>query len=138
MMRPSVPLPHLQPMKWIPEIRTFLGKRDLQLKLERSFVPKPQRVNDSFLMDDAIVGSWKVGEIKRINACRLFLGVTLVSDIASIDGTTIYLNFRSNIPSTSHKGQLPYQDCPNTTTWCLWNRFLNKLITNNILTVPLG
>ena len=138
MMRPSVPLPHLEPMKWIPEIRTFLGKHDLQLELEKSFVPKPQRVNDSFLMDDAIVSSWKVGEIKRINACRLFLGVTLVSDIASIDGTTIDLNYRSNIPSISHKGQLPYQACPSTTTWCLWNRFLNKLITDNILTVPLG
>ena len=70
-MKPVLPLQQLEPMKWIPEIRNFLGKHSLQLETEKSFVPDLQRVNDVFLMDNVIEGDWTAGEIKRINVCRL-------------------------------------------------------------------
>ena len=77
------------PMKWIPAIRNFLATLHAELELSVDFVPKVQRENDCFLMDIATNGTFKPRAIWLVNACRLFLGVTLLSDIVNAAGISI-------------------------------------------------
>ena len=36
----------------------------------------------------------------------------------------------STKPKDSHKGLMPYQNCPDSTTWCIWKQFLNIFCTD--------
>lgn len=85
-------LPHLSPMKWLPAIRKFLLSQDMWLELEETFFPELQRVNDAFIMDIALDLHYSNNEIQRINACRLYKGVTLISDITNVRGNKISEN----------------------------------------------
>jgi hypothetical protein len=123
----TTPLPHLHPMKWLPSIRDFLGSIQSRLELEETFIPKLQREGDCFLMDHATADKFTPTEIALINACRLFKGVTLLSDSVTADGQDI----RTDIllpgkPLNSHKGLMPYQDNPSPKAWSHWKRFLHK------------
>ena len=56
-------------------------------------------------MDSVTTGNWKVGEIKRINFCRIYKGVTVVSDLVNKDGKYISHNFWTN---EKNSGDLPF------------------------------
>ena len=124
----SIKLPQLDPMVWIPAIRDFLNKINGSLEMAETFVPDLQRENDCFLMDDVVSGSYRPTEIKYISACRLYLGVTLMSDIATADGNEIRPEILLGSQPTvdTHKGLMPYQEKPNETAWKLWRRMLLK------------
>jgi hypothetical protein len=76
-------LPHLE-CKWITSLRKFLQDIEGQIQLRHDFVAPLQRQYNSFLMDIAIK-SKKFGkaELKRINYCRMYLGVLLLSLLSS-------------------------------------------------------
>ena len=130
-------LPQLYPMKWLPAIRSFLCEQNLYLELELDCIPKLQRINDAFIMDH--VNSFTPVQIQIINACRLFKGVTLLSDITTLDGNVIRGDMKNNMkPTDKQKGLMPYQDLPNNSAWVLWRRALKAFCTNDSLTQPLG
>ena len=127
----KIDLPHLSPMKWLPAIWQFLHDHDLWLELEDPFIPKLQREGDGFLMDIVLQQKYTPTEIQRINACRLFKGVTLISDISTIAGDSIKEDMlTSEVAKTKPKGLMPYQSCPNKGSWNLWKKFLSKLCTS--------
>ena len=141
----TTPLPHLIPMQWLPSLRDFLGSVDCRLEVASTFVPKLQRKHDSFLMDHAIQFTSSASELILVNACRLYLGVTFVSDISTCDGTMIPLSVVYGSPSqlSSPRGLLAYQAKPGKGAWTIWRRFLSTLlISSNIkkrkLDQPLG
>ena len=63
------------------------------------------RGNDSFLMNDiySIVSS--DSDLEKLNACRLYLNILLLSDIININGNSIILGIlpgdKSNIPPST-------------------------------------
>ena len=127
----EVDLPHLAPMKWLPAIRLFLHQQDLWLDIKDKAIPKLQREKDGFLMDIVLQQNYSPVEIQRINACRLFKQVTMVSDIATINGTMIQeCMLHSSKPVTTAKVMFPYQLCPNRGSWNLWKAFLFKLCSD--------
>ena len=137
------PLPHMDPMQWIPQMRSFLSTVDCRLELEQTFVPDLQREADSYLMDLALAHTTSPTDLKVINACRLYLGVTFVSDISTPEGKTITraaLDGRLDI-LTQHRGLIPYQRRPGPTSWTKWKKFLRSFVSSTQqrhLLQPLG
>jgi hypothetical protein len=119
-------------MRWIPAIRDFLGSIHSHLELEDDFLPQLQREGDCALMDHVTTDKFKPTESKLINACRLYKGITLLSDAVTADGQDI----RNDIlfpgkPLNTPKGLMPYQDDPSPKAWSLWRRLLHQFTIGN-------
>ena len=72
---------------WIMSIRDFLRIYGLRVDLTANELVKLQSRNDEFLMDALRQrGNCTAPELQRINACCMFLQVTRLSDISSVDG----------------------------------------------------
>ena len=82
----AVKLPQLRLLRWIPNLRMFLARHNFELEYKVNFIPPIQRENDKFLMD---LAKGKPKTIEMINACRLYLGVTLLSDIVTASGNKL-------------------------------------------------
>ena len=91
---------------------------------------KPQCLHDKFLMEEFRklhgIGS---AELKRLNHCRLYLQVTLLSEIASADGKTITANYVGGTKSAHRRSTLtwPRQDRPPLKAWQNWKKRLNQV-----------
>ncbi len=73
-------------------------------------------------------------EIRKINACRLYLQVTLVSDISTTCGRKILPCYyqgnkqqRPNRPFNIY----PRQNKPNSVSWALWRKAFNAIFLRN-------
>ena len=75
------PLPHLAPMKWIPLIRNFLQSVRGWIEVDNLPILPLQCEHDRFIMDTS--------DLQHLNACRLHLQVTLLSNITAVDGKFI-------------------------------------------------
>ena len=134
------PLPHLAPMKWLPAIQDFLNSQKLLLNIQLDYIPEKQRIKDKFLMDRVINTTCKPSKICKINACRLYKGVTLLSDIVGMEGKTVrkYM-IDNNKPLDIHRGLMSYQDCLNRGSWLLWERLLKSFCGDDLTLIqPLG
>ena len=66
--------------------------------------------------------------LKRINACRLHLQVTLLSKIVSANGKAIKMNtLKEKINSIDSKNIWPRKKFPDTATWKLWSSLLKRI-----------
>jgi hypothetical protein len=125
---PHILVPHLE-CEWIQSIRTGLTSIDAHLESTITFVYEPRRVSDCHIMDAICsCGIFTTPQIRRINACRLFLKVTLLSDITSPCGKYINdayykgdISDRINWPSVKY----PRQTRPDKTSWAFWKRGLH-------------
>jgi hypothetical protein len=85
----TAPLPHLE-TKWMPSLQDFLSSIDSEIELDNSFLYPIQREHDFRIMDRVLdSGKFKPREVRLLNYCRLFLGVTTISDVATADGKDI-------------------------------------------------
>ena len=119
-------LPHLAPMKWIPLIRNFLHTVSGRIEVKNLPIISLQRKHDRFLMDITLNLYSKPSDLQHLNACRLHLQVTLLSDITTADGKFI----RPEVPqlhrplSNSAKELYPYQPSPDSASRTLWQAVL--------------
>ena len=119
-------LPHLAPMKWIPSIRNFLHTVSGRIEVKNLPIISLQREHDRFLMDIALDLYSKPSDLQHLNACRLYLQVTLLSDITTADGKFIrpeVLQLHRPL-SNSAKDLYPYQRPPDSAGQTLWPAFL--------------
>ena len=93
-------------------------------------------------MDAATNGMFKNSDIKLVNACRLFLGITMLSDIVTAEGTEIRPEIWQGKKKVldQHKGLIPYQSKPYPKAWSLWRKLLQQFTNGNtnVLNVGLG
>ena len=77
-------------------------------------------------MDEVLTGRFKPTEVKYVNACRLYLGVTFLSDIANAEGTEIRPEIVNGIRPIidTFKGLNSYQANPHKIAWACWRRAL--------------
>jgi hypothetical protein len=120
-------LPHLE-TKWIPSLRAFLCSVDSEIEIDTPFLYPLQREHDIHIMDRVIdSGKFKPGEVRMVNYCRLFLGVTTISNVATADGKdidrTMFLGNPSLLASQT-KWMKAEQDKPYEASWVLWRRAL--------------
>ena len=128
----TIPLPHLVPMQWLPQVRQYLSSIQCRIELEQTLIPSLQRINDSFIMDHALSFTESDTELLMINACRLYLGSVFISDITTCNGTTITNESYQGIQSTtsSLRDLNPYQERPSIKAWNSWRRFLDCLFAS--------
>jgi hypothetical protein len=112
-----------------------------QLRVDTTFVPDIQRVNDSHIMYHLLEqGSFSKTDICRINYCRLYLQAVTVSDISNATGTYLAPRIRTGDPTlwsgvtTYHKTN---QSRPNSTSWRLWSKAMELFSEEDKLFVPL-
>ena len=135
--------PHLE-SKWIASMRDYLRGVGGYMTLDTSYIPPLQRQNDLFLMDlvlDSV--QFKPCDIRRINYCRLYLNVLLLSDITTASGREIdeamYNGNRNKLCSYTNHISV-HQARPGEKAWKQWRRLLNKLVEGRSkkLRQPLG
>jgi len=101
--QPSTRVPHV-PDCWIMKLREFLARQGLSIRLHSPpGMCNAQRVNDKFLMDEFMTHHHGV-TLTRLNACRIYLRVTRLSDICMAQGQDISpLAIKCQSPKTSHQ-----------------------------------
>eukprot|EP00978_Attheya_sp_CCMP212_P007873 scaffold18320_cov37-Attheya_sp.AAC.1 len=86
-------------------------------------------------------------DIRIINACRMYLQVTRVSDISTTAGSRILAQILNGDITKEQLNQFyepniewPRQDRPNKAAWNLWRKALNKTVCTSAgkLYTPLG
>ena len=104
--------------KWLNHFTPLLRKHNIHIKLKSFESPIPQRENDVCIVDIITKNVSSKLTLQRLNACRLFLQVTLLSETASVDGKfikhSILQGKRNSIASTKI---WPRQKSPNKATW---------------------
>jgi hypothetical protein len=83
---PEQKVPHLE-CEWLQSVRIGLASIDARIETVQCFVSLPQREDDTHIMDGlSTCTNFTDTHICSINACQLFLQVTLMSDIATACG----------------------------------------------------
>ena len=130
---------------WIMSIRDFLRTYGLRLDLTSHAVPKEQATMDEFIMDAICErGECTATQLQRINACRMFLRVTRLSDIASADGTYIRPECLKGNEIHAFRSTMrwPRQGRPPKVWWNLWAKTLKQVFNqdggNTRLRQPVG
>ena len=77
-------LPHIVPMKWIPSICKFLHSIGGRMEVENLPATPLQCEHDRFLMDITLDLYSKPSNLQHLNACRLHLQVTLLSETSPL------------------------------------------------------
>ena len=116
------------PNNWWTKLREFLHKIQGSLHLEKDYVMHPLQQDDRSIMEDILRSyQWQTKEKKRINACRLYLQITFVSEIAT-DGKTLdfQADYKTGLASRSTL-RWPRQSNPNHQSWMVWRKALRKL-----------
>ena len=115
---------------WIMGIRDFLRTYGLRIDLTGHSVPQLQSRNDEFLMDAIRTrGNCTAIELQRMNACRMFLKVNRLSDIANADGKFLREECLKGQQRHFFRSatKWPRQGNPPKSWWTLWSRKLRHV-----------
>ena len=143
---PQTPIDYIESC-WFMCLRSFLCTYDLSIEFTQNVQPTTTCLGDEFIMDALrLSGSCTTTELQRLNACRMYVQVTRLSDITSADG--LYL--RTEMLQGSHNGQAyfvtndrwPRQERPPKSWWSLWRKKLKVVFSldgaSSRLRNPLG
>jgi hypothetical protein len=139
---PERPLPHIESV-WIASMRQFLAHTKAAIQLDNPCVLPPQRENDAYIMDFIInCNHYTPTEIRKLNYCRLYLDVVLLSDCTSPCGLKFDIDKADGHPTQMSSRNLHlsvHQEKPSDREWQLWRRtwLLWSDIQGNLRT-PLG
>eukprot|EP00957_Ditylum_brightwellii_P130685 9969751-Ditylum_brightwellii.AAC.1 len=88
-------LQHVE-VRWIPYVQKYLGENGMTIKTKYNRVYPCQQLNDRYIMTTAIHSStFTPLELRKLNYCRVYLGVTTLSDMMLAGGRTIDPHMRS-------------------------------------------
>ena len=132
---PQLSTAHIELAPWFNSLKTFLSTINHSLFIPDLFCPQPLREHDRAIMSLSQAGFNDV-DLVRINRCRLFLQVHMLSEICTEDGSRLLpCIWRGHRPSSSSKLLWPRQERPSTTSWRLWRRFLHTSLRPSVYTV---
>ena len=100
---------------------TPVKKHNVELKLRDTFLKKNQRHNNRHILDDILTNTSSTLSRKKLFACRLYLQVTLLSDMTDIKETSVLSNGLIDTRSTNKRqtSSCPLQTKPNIHSWKL-------------------
>jgi Reverse transcriptase (RNA-dependent DNA polymerase) len=119
---------------WISSLWEFL--EDTKIVLKRTKVSSPLRMIGDVFLNQAVFASneWSPNDKVEFNNCRMFLGVELLSDIITANGTSIRSScFQGIIQSTSEQFIKYNAKVPRPTggAWNTWRKMLKKTFHTN-------
>ena len=95
----------------------MLVKTTVKIKITKTWLPKPRRINDQVIMD-YVQHKLPKEYWAAVNQCRLYLKAVTFSDLVTFDGTTIPDSiFQVRGEYRTHRLKFPYQKRPP-----LWSR----------------
>jgi hypothetical protein len=116
---------------WLTNTWEFLSSIDGSVLYTEDRSLKLQCTNDSFLMESfRILPGIGSTELRRLNQCRLYLQVTLLSEITSANGLSILPNFLQGNKHANRRSLLtwPRQDRPTpVASWREWKSRLEQV-----------
>ena len=115
---------------WLNDLVKLLTKYDIEIKLSNTHLQPIQRENDSFITEQILTHSSSLTTIKKLRAYRLYLQVTLLSDIITLKGDTLLTTSLQGIRENQRTSAYvwPHQQRPNAHSWKLWQTILRKSI----------
>jgi hypothetical protein len=130
---PSSPIDYIEAC-WIMSIRDFLRMYNVRLEFTDHSHPVALCKNDEFIMDALrLRGECTPGELQRLNACRMHLRVSRLSEIASADGTRLPADVLKGAHSAIHPSEAkwPRQARPLKRDWTFWSKKLRDVFSVN-------
>ena len=122
---PKIELPHLE-SKWITRLRDACANYGITMEFEETGIPEPDREDDQYLMDIVLRSKqFSPCEIRRINYCRMYLGVETLADISNVLGTSIdwcFWHGATNPLGSINTWHKVHQANPGTVSWKTWRR----------------
>ena len=98
--------------------------------MKENMIFQKQRFNKSCIMKDILNNTTALTNLRRLNACRLYLCVTFSSEISNIKGSEIITGSliydKTNLAKSNP--DWPNQNKPNQVTWSMWSRMTTKNI----------
>jgi hypothetical protein len=118
----------------------FVSTLKSELHIRQAFTPKLTREHDVAIMEVFLSLNLPPSSLKVLNACRCFLQVITVADIATADGTKISTSAKNGILGSNRMSTLlwPKQSRSPDQAWALWRNCLKILESNDKLIKPLG
>jgi hypothetical protein len=89
---PSLNLSYL-PGPWIHTIHQYLKVTRCTITIPTLSLPQENRVGDISIMEYALSKEYTPGLVAAINQCRIYLQVTWISEVSTVDGTRILSSF---------------------------------------------
>jgi hypothetical protein len=125
------PIPYIN-IPWFDTFRQYLRNISGRIELSTTWIQQPQRENDQSIMDLILRSkAFTKREMEIINACRLYLQVTRLSDISTADGRKVHIKMLMGAYTQEQIRNLrtnpiewPYQERPNAKSWKLWTKAL--------------
>jgi hypothetical protein len=134
---------HIATPSWIKFTWQAATSVNLTLKGPLS-LPKPQRLHDICLMDAFVAHGYDPQQLQILNDVRMYLQVTLLSDIALADGLELDIaHFEARLPFTASPYTWPRSSRPRANDVVLWKQalrdcFLPPHAHHRRLSSPLG
>ena len=127
---PHLPIAHVELASWFKSLKEFLATIRHSLDIPNLYHPRPLRVNDIAIMNLPQAG-YSSQDLQRINRCRIFLRVTMLSEISSCDGKTLLPSIWQGQPPPNSFSTLlwPRQSRPSGPSWRLWRRYLQSALS---------
>jgi hypothetical protein len=119
---------------WMKSLWEFLSTYNISLIRMSSIIKCQFRHHkDVFIMAAVADKGNAITKQDRItfNLCRIYLQVTLLSDISTADGGSIQTHFWKGIQQRKGKGWWPKQPRPSERAWKVWRRILKTTFNTN-------
>lgn len=141
---PSLPCPHAEG-SWLNTTRQFLAEQRASIEIDGVYLPSPLRDRDQCLMSvfASIKGLGRT-RLRRLNYCRLYLGITFLSELVDASGCRLHPSFWTGDISARPGPPLhryPRQALPDASAWTFWRHAIRKCFCyprSIILRQPLG
>jgi hypothetical protein len=133
---------------WIQSVQKFLNAINGKIYIPDLTPITINRINDKPIMQSDL-NLFTKSEMESINACRLFLQVTYLSDISNDNGTSILQEAVKGICNSKGQPKLwnisrskltwPRQPRPSTAAWNKWKTYLQAITSPTFrINPPLG
>jgi hypothetical protein len=119
---------------WIMSIRDFLRMYNVRLEFTEHSHPEKLCEGDEFIMDALRTrGQCTPRDMQRLNACRMHLRVSRLSEIASVDGTRLRPDVLKGADSGIHLSETrwPRQARPLAVDWKFWSKKLRAVFSKD-------
>jgi len=133
-----------QPCPWIPDrwlspLREYMRTLQIQIRYAAWTIPLSQ-IGDRYLMEDFLDQSFPQYKLEHLNACRMYLQVTTLSEITDHTGTELLPQVLSSRHSVTPVGltaissstlQWPNVHLPSPACWKLWSTTISSIYTGD-------
>ena len=115
-------------------MRNYLIKIKATIEIQPNFVPQPLSQNDKRIMEKASEIQLTQKQITRLNCVRMYLGITWLSEICTLNGKCIQphiLQHKRDETEYTPKKDKPYQPKSNTQSWKILKRLISEITETN-------